>query len=47
MVKEMKTIDWYEADGVKQKVCSRDEVINIGMSDMRFSKRSWMKGEQG
>jgi len=30
---------------MKQEVCSRDEVMYVGMSSMWFSTRSWFKQE--
>ena len=41
---KVKKID--KADGVKQKVYSRDKAMHIGMSDMWFSKNSRLEGEQ-
>ena len=31
---------------LKQEVCSRDEVMHVGMSGLWFSTRSWLDGEQ-
>jgi len=32
---------------VKQEVYFRDEVMHTGMSDLWFTKRSWLECEQG
>ena len=32
---------------VKQEVCSRDEVMHVGMNGLWFSTRSWLEGEVG
>ena len=39
-------IDCYMADVVKPEVYSRDKLMHTGMSDLWFSKRSWLEGKQ-
>jgi len=31
---------------VKHEVCSRDEVMHVGVGGLWFSTRSWLEGEQ-
>ena len=40
--------DWFRQGWriVKQEVCSRDEVMHVGMNSLWFSTRSWLEGEQ-
>ena len=35
-----------EADEVNLEVDSKDEVMHIEMSDLRFSRRRWLAGEK-
>ena len=48
IMKRMKVmkIDLDKADVVKQEVCSRDEVMHVGINGLWFSTKSWLEGEQ-